>query len=399
MLTSWLLILLFYEIDLKKNRKPIIKNYQATRCLWHPYPDSFIYIAPFLLSKIDLTSKDLCWDRVLFFIYLLFLYNSLTCCKAQYWTLIFLLMASGHLIQKADIADGRAGSLRSWVLRTCYGAKSHSRNRAPQSVGHPPRHSHILMLGDDDSMRLDQQHAKDSIIFIFTFAHTSPFIHFLSVFSLMAFASTVIDARVCVQPHIYRTPSECMYIRCLPTCWMGQAFFLALFSVSVSTLLEDLGPPKAVSHNFVIYTLSFYFLHSWGNMALLLRYCHLNQWILLRCILANSRFLILTLSSSPFPFPWLFFLVIPCIPILIRLDCNNQTSSTSIFDSRSLQFSSQTRISFSIYICYQQRLPHILHAFPLLYLPCLPWQDDPVHRTSRKSNSLPHCLHQFPGHD
>ena len=159
------------------------------------------------------------------------------------------------------------------------------------------------MLGDDNSMTPDRQHAKDNLIFIFTFAHTSPFIHFLSIFSLIAFASAVIDARVRMQPLIYRIPNKCMYIRCLPTCRMGQAFFSALFSVSVSTLLDNSGPPKAVSHNFVIYTLSFYFLRPQGNTALLLRYCCLNQWILLCCILINLRFLISILSSSIFPFP------------------------------------------------------------------------------------------------
>ena len=189
------------------------------------------------------------------------------------------------------------------MLCTCYGAKSRSRNRAPRSMGRPLRHSCILMVGDDDLTTPDQQHAKDDIIFIFTFARTSPFIHFLSVFSLIAFASAVIDTRVHVQPLIYRIPNKRMYIRCLPTCRMGQAFFLAPFSVSVSTLLNDSGAPKAVSCNFVIYTLSFYFLHLQGNMGLLLCYCGLNQRILLRCILANSRFLILTLSSSTFPFP------------------------------------------------------------------------------------------------
>ena len=105
-----------------------------------------------------------------------------------------------------------------------------------------------------------------------------------------------------------------------------------------------------VSHNFIIYTLSFYFLWPQGNTALLLRYCCLNQRILLHCILTNSCFLISILSSSTFPFPQLFFLVFPHIPILIGHDCNNQTSSTLIFDSCFLQFSSQTRIFFSIYI-------------------------------------------------
>ena len=192
----------------------------------------------------------------------------MTFCKARYWTLIYLLMSSQHLIQEADIMDGRAGSLRSWVLRTCYGAKSRSRNRAPRSMGRPPRHSHILMLGNDDSTTLDQQHAKDDIIFMFTFARTSPFIDFLSIFSLITFASAVIDTRVCVQPLIYRIPNNCMYIRCLPTCRMGQAFFSGPFSVSVSSLLDDSGPLKAVSRNFVIYTLSFYFLHFQSNTAL-----------------------------------------------------------------------------------------------------------------------------------
>ena len=126
-----------------------------------------------------------------------------------------------------------------------------------------------------------------------------------------------------------------------------------------------------------------------GNTALLLCYCCLNQWVLLRCIPASSHFLISTLSSSTFPLPRLFFLVFPCIPILIRHAHNDQTLSTSIFDSCSLQFLSQTRIFLSIYICYQWWLPHILHVFPFLYLPCLPWQDDPVHRTPGKSNPLP----------
>ena len=132
----------------------------------------------------------------------------------------------------------------------------------------PPRHSRILMLGDDDSTTPDRQYAKDDIIFIFTFARTSPFIDFLSVFSLITFASAVIDARVRVQPLIYRIPNNCMYIRCLPTCRMGQAFFSGLFSVSASTLLDDSGPLKAVSRNFVIYTLSFYFLRFQSNTAL-----------------------------------------------------------------------------------------------------------------------------------
>ena len=177
-------------------------------------------------------------------------------------------MASQHLIQEADIADGKAGCLHLWVLCTCYRAKSHSRNRAPRSVGCFSRHSHILTLGDDDLTMPDWQHAKDDVIFIFIFAHTSPFIHFLSIFSLIVFTSAVIDARVCMQPYIYRIPNQYMYIRCLPTCRMGQAFFLALFPVSVSTPLDDLDPLKAVSCNFVIYTLSFYFLHSQGNTAL-----------------------------------------------------------------------------------------------------------------------------------
>ena len=94
----------------------------------------------------------------------------------------------------------------------------------------------------------------------------------------------------------------------------------------------------------------------------LLRYRCLNQRILQCRILASSRFLISILSSSTFPFPRLFFLVFPRIPILIRHNRNDQTSSTSILDSRLLQFSSQTRIFFSIYICYQWRLLHFLHA-------------------------------------
>ena len=95
----------------------------------------------------------------------------------------------------------------------------------------------------------------------------------------------------------------------------------------------------------------------------MLRYCCLNQRILQCCILASLRFLISILLSSTFPFPRLFFLVLPRILILIGHDCNDQTSSTSIFDSRLLQFSSQTRIFFAIYICYQRRLLCILHAF------------------------------------
>ena len=124
----------------------------------------------------------------------------------------------------------------------------------------------------------------------------------------------------------------------------------------------------------------------------LLRYRCLNQRILQRCILASSRFLISILSSSTFPFPRLFFLVFPRIPILIGHDRNNQTSSTSILNSRLLQFSSQTRIFFPIYICYQRRLLRILCVFLFLYLPHLPWQDDLVHRTPGKSKPLPHRL-------
>ena len=130
------------------------------------------------------------------FICFLFLYNFLTFCKAWYQTLIFLVMASWHLIQEADIVDGKAGCLCSWVLCTCYRAKSCSKNRAPQSVDCSPRHSHILMLGNNDSTMPDRQHAKDDVIFIFYFCHTSQFIHFLSIFGSIAFAAAVTDARV-----------------------------------------------------------------------------------------------------------------------------------------------------------------------------------------------------------
>ena len=154
--------------------------------------------------------------QVFIFICFLFLYNSLIFCKAQNQTHIFLFMASWHLIQEADVADGRAGHPCSWVLCTCYRSKLHFKNRAPWSVDCSPRHSCILMLGDDDLTTPDQQRAKDDVIFIFTFACTSQFIHFLSVFTLIAFASVVIDARVCVQSHIYRILNIWMYIRCLP---------------------------------------------------------------------------------------------------------------------------------------------------------------------------------------
>ena len=138
-------------------------------------------------------------------------------------------MASRHLIQEADIADGRAGHPCSWVLQSCCGSQLCSKNRAPQSVDHSPRHSHIPTLGDDDSTMPDWQHAKDNVIIIFTFACTSQFIHFLSIFTLIAFASIVIDARVCVQSHIYRIPNIWMYIRCLLTCWMESCFLSCSF--------------------------------------------------------------------------------------------------------------------------------------------------------------------------
>ena len=129
---------------------------------------------------LTLISKDWAVVSLLFSFLWMFLFIICTFLQDSRFRHFPLLMASWHLIQEADIAYGRAGCLCSWVLHTYCGSELSSVNRAPRSVSHSLRHSHIPMLGDDNSTTPDRQLFKinDAKFSIFIFISKS--VHFLS---------------------------------------------------------------------------------------------------------------------------------------------------------------------------------------------------------------------------
>ena len=152
----WLLTSLFDETDLKENLKTIKNNYQNTRHIQDAYQNQIIDIVLFLPSnQSHLKGFVPRWGPT-FLLYFLFSFDLLILLQVLFFTHILLLTASRHLIQEADITDGRAGHPHLWVLCTCCGSELHSVNRAPQSVDCPPSYSCTLKLGDDDLMKLVQ---------------------------------------------------------------------------------------------------------------------------------------------------------------------------------------------------------------------------------------------------
>ena len=132
------------------------------------------------VKLLTLISKDYFLASVLFpFLWILLSVSHASPQDSRWWH-SSLLMASQHLTQKADVADGRAVCLRSWVLRTCCGSELCSVNRAPRSMGRSPRHSHILTLGDDDTTMPDRQLIKINDIKLSIFIFISKFVHFLA---------------------------------------------------------------------------------------------------------------------------------------------------------------------------------------------------------------------------
>ena len=167
-------------------------DHRATRCISR----FFYHYCPFPPSKLDLTSKDSCWDSFLFVSYFLII---LWFYKAQRLPNIFLFVASWCLIQEADITDGRAGHPHSWVLHSCCRSKSCSKNRAPRSMGCSLRNTHTPMLGDDNSITPINSSLTMTSVIRSIFIQGSWLVHFPAHFSLILYDFILIDARVRIQ--------------------------------------------------------------------------------------------------------------------------------------------------------------------------------------------------------
>ena len=102
-----------------------------------------------------------------------------------------------------------------------------------------------------------------------------------------------------------------------------------------------------------------------------LRYDHVNARILI------SSSLGLDLSSR-----WLLFTLFSRILILIGSDRDVHFTSALIYDDRFLSFRHTRELSSSFVFDTYDDFYVFLTCFPLLCLPCLPWQDDLVPRTS-----------------